>query len=89
MEYYLQHPEHFSQQSRHASLSPHVIGQLIGGYYQLDDAVLREYLGRKLRTQTHSRVNRREMDDVCKRTQLQLGSIMRQVDNIRAVSKRV
>ena len=53
-------------------------------YYTFDDAVVREFLGRKL-----SGKNRRDLDDVSDKTNVSLKSCQRQFDNIKRVLKVV
>lgn len=47
-------------------------------YHELDDAVLREILGKKVSSKT-----RKDLDDVSELTRLPLKSCHRQYDNIR------
>ena len=57
---------------------------LIERYYTFDEAVVREFLGRKL-----SSKNRKDLDDVSEKTTVALRSCRRQFDNIKQVLKVV
>ena len=58
--------------------------RMIELYYNLDDSVVREFLGKKL-----SARNRRDLDDVSEKTGVSLKSCRRQFDNIKQVLKVV
>ncbi|GBM01904.1 Acidic fibroblast growth factor intracellular-binding protein [Araneus ventricosus] len=57
---------------------------LIERYYEFDDAVIREFLGKKL-----SARNRKDLDDVSEKTGIQVKSCRRQFDNVKRVYKVV
>ena len=51
-------------------------------YYELDDAVVREVLGKKLSSR-----HRKDLDEVSEKTNISLKSCRRQFDNIRRIHK--
>lgn len=57
---------------------------LIEKYYQFDDAVIREILGKKLSSR-----NRKDLDDVNEKTKVPLRSCRRQFDNVKRVFRTV
>ena len=57
---------------------------LIERYYEFDEKVVREFLGKKL-----SSKNRRELDDISERTGVSLKSCRRQFDNVKRVLRVV
>lgn len=57
---------------------------LIESYYTFDEAVVREFLGKKLSTK-----NRKDLDDVSEKTGISLKSCRRQFDNIKQVLRVV
>jgi len=57
---------------------------LIEKYYQLDDSVVREILGKKLSSRL-----RKDLDEVSEKTSVSLISCRRQYDNVRRVHKAV
>ena len=83
LEPYLQNPRTLIKQ--HVFPIPsHVCKELIEQYYALDEAVIREFLGKKLNAR-----HRRELDDISKSTGISLKSCCRQFDNIKQVLKAV
>ena len=83
LEPYLQNPRTLIKQ--HVFPIPsHVCKELIEQYYALDEAVIREFLGKKLNAR-----HRRELDDISKSTGVSLKSCCRQFDNIKQVLKAV
>ena len=79
----------------HSSVASNILNQqvnlpwasrnaLIERYYTFDEAVVREFLGRKL-----SSKNRKDLDDVSEKTTVALRSCRRQFDNIKQVLKVV
>lgn len=80
---YLQSPPTFLAQQ--IFQIPHDIRQrMIELYYNFDDSVVREFLGKKL-----SARNRRDLDDVSEKTGVSLKSCRRQFDNTKRVLKVV
>jgi hypothetical protein len=57
---------------------------LIGGYFALDEAVVRELIGKKLIGKT-----RRDLDDISEHTFIPLASCRRQFDNLCIVLRRI
>jgi len=57
---------------------------LIEKYYELDDSVLREILGKKLSSR-----HRKDLDEVSEKTSVSLISCRRQFDNVRRIHKAV
>lgn len=57
---------------------------LIESYYEMNSAVVREFLGKKLSSR-----NRKDLDEVTEKTQVDLKSCRRQFDNIKRVYKAV
>lgn len=53
-------------------------------YYELDDAVAREILGKKLSSRY-----RKDLDEVADRTGIRLKSVRRQFDNVKRIFKCV
>lgn len=58
--------------------------RMVEQYYQFDDDVVRELLGKKLNHRT-----RKDLDDVCEKTGISLGSCRRQVLRSAAVRRGV
>ncbi|XP_015931147.1 acidic fibroblast growth factor intracellular-binding protein [Parasteatoda tepidariorum] len=65
-------------------IAPSIQRMLIERYYEFDDAVIREFLGKKL-----SARNRKDLDDVSEKTGIQVKSCRRQFDNVKRVYKVV
>lgn len=53
-------------------------------YYQIEDAVVREFLGKKLSSR-----HRKDLDEVSDKTYISLRSCRRQFDNVKRIFKRV
>ena len=83
LEPYLQNPRTLIKQ--HVFTIPsHVCKEITEQYYALDEAVIREFLGKKLNAR-----HRRDLDDISKSTGVSLKSCCRQFDNIKQVLKAV
>lgn len=83
LEPYLQNPRTLVK--HHVFPIPtHVCKEIIEKYYALDEAVIREFLGKKLNAR-----HRRDLDDISKSTGVSLKSCCRQFDNIKQVLKAV
>ncbi|KAK3920862.1 Acidic fibroblast growth factor intracellular-binding protein [Frankliniella fusca] len=65
-------------------IEPQTRGFLIEKYYDFDDAVIRELLGKKLSSR-----HRKDLDEVSEKTRVQLKSCRRQFDNVKRVFKTV
>ncbi|KAI1295412.1 Acidic fibroblast growth factor intracellular-binding protein [Halotydeus destructor] len=65
-------------------ITPKIQRLLIEKYYEFDDSVIREILGKKL-----SGRNRKDMDDVSDKTNVGLKSCRRQFDNVKRVYRTV
>ncbi|XP_035214059.1 acidic fibroblast growth factor intracellular-binding protein-like isoform X2 [Stegodyphus dumicola] len=65
-------------------IAPSMQRMLIERYYEFDDTVIREFLGKKL-----SARNRKDLDDVSEKTGIQIKSCRRQFDNVKRVYKIV
>ncbi|GIY27158.1 acidic fibroblast growth factor intracellular-binding protein [Caerostris darwini] len=63
-------------------IAPSIQRMLIERYYEFDDIVIREFLGKKL-----SARNRKDLDDVSDKTGVQIKSCRRQFDNVKRVYK--
>ena len=80
---YLQNPRTLVKQHVFP-IHTHVCKEIIEQYYALDEAVIREFLGKKLNAR-----HRRDLDDISKSTGVSLKSCCRQFDNIKQVLKAV
>jgi len=65
-------------------IEPHTKKLLIEKYYEFDDSVIRELLGKKL-----SSKHRKDLDEVSEKTSVPLKSCRRQFDNIKRIFKMV
>ncbi|UYV80453.1 FIBP, partial [Cordylochernes scorpioides] len=65
-------------------LAPVTRKMLIERYYEFDDVVIREFLGKKLSSR-----NRKELEEVSERTNINVKSCRRQFDNVKRVYKMV
>jgi len=65
-------------------IEPHTKQLLIEQYYEFDDSVIRELLGKKLSSR-----NRKDLDEVSEKTGVPLKSCRRQFDNVKRVFKTV
>ncbi|XP_014212622.1 acidic fibroblast growth factor intracellular-binding protein [Copidosoma floridanum] len=65
-------------------IEPHTSRMLIEIYYEFNDSVIREMLGKKL-----SSKNRKDMEEVAEKTGVSLKSCRRQYDNVKRVFKIV
>jgi len=83
LEPYLQNPNALKDQHVFPIPYPNC-KELIEKYYALDEAVIREFLGKKLNAR-----HRRDLDDISKVTGVSLKSCCRQFDNIKQVLKAV
>jgi len=83
MEHYLHRPTFFQDQFLFP-LPSAVKMKMIELYYRFDEAVMRELLGKKLTYRM-----RKDLDDVCQKTQISLGSCRRQFDNLKRITKHV
>lgn len=83
LEKLLSYPNKLQEQSAF-QIEPHTRQLLIEKYYEFDDDVVRELLGKKL-----SSKNRRDLDEVSEKTGKPLKSCRRQFDNIKRVYKAV
>ena len=83
MEHYLHKPRAFGDQFLFV-LPAHVKRKLVEMFYGFDENVVRELLGKKLNYRS-----RKDLDDVCSKTGVSLGSCRRQFDNIKRISKKV
>lgn len=81
LEKFIQQPISLKSQLRFQML-PETEVLLIQNYYEFDDIVLREILGKKLSSKT-----RKELDDVSEKTSKSLKSCRRQFDNTKRVFK--
>ena len=79
LEPYLQLPSRLLNQSL-VQLPMSIEQSIIQHYYKFDEAVVREFLGKKLSTR-----NRKDLDDVSEKTGISLKSCRRQFDNIKQV----
>lgn len=83
IEKHLQNPASFPDEYAFL-ITPKSIRLLIEKYYDFDDQVIREILGKKL-----SGRNRKDLSDVSEKTKIGLKSCRRQFDNVKRVYKTV
>lgn len=83
LEKLLHNPPKLSEQLAF-QIEPQTRGFLIEKYYDFDDAVIRELLGKKLSSR-----HRKDLDEVSEKTRVQLKSCRRQFDNVKRVFKTV
>ncbi|XP_054708623.1 acidic fibroblast growth factor intracellular-binding protein-like [Uloborus diversus] len=83
LERLLHYPKRLSEQWIF-QIAPSMQRMLIERYYEFDDIVIREFLGKKL-----SARNRKDLDDVSEKTGIQIKSCRRQFDNVKRVYKVV
>ncbi len=75
-------PQEDGSSGSEVQLAPSIRRQLIEQYFELNDRVVRELLGKKL---THKM--RKDLDDVSERTGVKIVSCRRQFDNLRNVAQ--
>lgn len=83
LEQHLKCPQQFGEQTL-MQIDPDTQKMLIERYYQFDDAMIREILGKKLSSR-----NRKDLDDVNEKTKVPLRSCRRQFDNVKRVFRTV
>lgn len=71
---------HFTHSLKHVSFTNFSLSR----YYEFDDSVIRELLGKKLSSR-----HRKDLDEVSEKTNVTLKSCRRQFDNIKRVFKMV
>ncbi|PJF17301.1 hypothetical protein PSACC_02836 [Paramicrosporidium saccamoebae] len=84
LESLLRRPKYFMGQRSYFPFSAALKLSLIGGYFALDEAVVRELIGKKLIGKT-----RRDLDDISEHTFVPLASCRRQFDNLCIVLRRI
>eukprot|EP01137_Pigoraptor_chileana_P014801 Opistho-2@69927 len=83
LEHYLKHPQQLASQSL-VPLGSDLQHMLIERYFDFDEAVMRELLGKKLTAGL-----RKVLDDVSERSKINLQSCRRQFDNLKRIYKAV
>eukprot|EP00511_Aplanochytrium_stocchinoi_P004703 CAMPEP_0204826554 /NCGR_PEP_ID=MMETSP1346-20131115/4227_1 /ASSEMBLY_ACC=CAM_ASM_000771 /TAXON_ID=215587 /ORGANISM="Aplanochytrium stocchinoi, Strain GSBS06" /LENGTH=156 /DNA_ID=CAMNT_0051954639 /DNA_START=57 /DNA_END=528 /DNA_ORIENTATION=- len=79
LEPYLKQPDMLVKQMNF-QIEPEVQKYMVSKYYEFDDTVIRELLGRKLTTRA-----RKDLDEILETTGIPLRSCRRQFDNLRAI----
>jgi hypothetical protein len=84
MEHFLHRPQYFVGPHQFVfPVSLAVKRSLIEMYYQFDHPVVRELLGKKLGSRS-----RKDLEEICVKTKVSIGSCRRQFDNMKRVMKR-
>ena len=83
LEHFLQQPKYFPGQCLFP-LSSSMRDALIEGYYEFDENLVRDLLGKKLSTRT-----KKDIDEICERINISLKSGRRQFDNMKRIYKTV
>ncbi|XP_046746937.1 acidic fibroblast growth factor intracellular-binding protein [Diprion similis] len=82
LERLLQMPPQLASEQLAFQIEPQTSQMLIEMYYEFDDAVVRDFVGKKL-----SAKHRKELDEVAEKTGVSLKSCRRQFDNVKRVLK--
>ncbi|KAJ3397390.1 hypothetical protein HDU92_008381 [Lobulomyces angularis] len=82
-EYFLHRPKLLPSQLLF-SINQNTQNYILNKYYEFDQSVVREFLGKKLTSRA-----RKELDDVSIKTRIPLGGCRRMFDNLKRIMKRV